>query len=239
MSGRSKAPISSSPAWRPRASSTCSACPERRPSTSTSRCRARPSDSFRRGTSRRPRTWPTPTAASPAGPASVSRPGPGATNLVTGVADAFLDRAPIVVLTGQGDLERMHKESHQYIDVLAIMRPITKWNARVGDPAIIPEVVRKAFKVAEAEKPGSTHIELPEDVMAADTPRASRSPGRSRSTPMPRPPTSPVPRSSSAGPRTRSRSRGTGRSAGERPAPFARSRAEPASRSRRRSWPRG
>ena len=95
--------------------------------------------------------------------------GPGATNLVTGVADAFLDRAPIVVLTGQGDLERMHKESHQYIDVLAIMRPITKWNARVSDPAIIPEVVRKAFKVAEAEKPGSTHIELPEDVMAADT----------------------------------------------------------------------
>jgi acetolactate synthase I/II/III large subunit len=95
--------------------------------------------------------------------------GPGATNLVTGVADAFLDRAPIVVLTGQGDLERMHKESHQYIDVMAIMRPITKWNARVSDPAIIPEVVRKAFKVAEAEKPGSTHIELPEDVMAADT----------------------------------------------------------------------
>src|SRR5205807_2142027 len=92
--------------------------------------------------------------------------GPGATNLVTGVADAFLDRAPMVVLTGQGDLERMHKESHQYIDVLALMRPITKWNARVSDPAIIPEVVRKAFKVAEAEKPGSTHIELPEDVMA-------------------------------------------------------------------------
>ena len=95
--------------------------------------------------------------------------GPGATNLVTGVADAFLDRAPLVVLTGQGDLERMHKESHQYIDVLALMRPITKWNARVGDPAIIPEVVRKAFKVAETEKPGSTHIELPEDVMAAES----------------------------------------------------------------------
>src|SRR5439155_16798624 len=86
--------------------------------------------------------------------------GPGATNLMTGVADAFLDRAPVVVLTGQGDLERMHKESHQYIDVLAIMRPITKWNARVSDPAIIPEVVRKAFKLAEAEKRGSTHIEL-------------------------------------------------------------------------------
>ena len=94
--------------------------------------------------------------------------GPGALNLVTAVADAFLDRAPLVALTGQGDLERMHKESHQYIDLLRVMRPITKWNARLSDPAIIPEVVRKAFKVAEAEKPGATHIELPEDVMAAE-----------------------------------------------------------------------
>jgi acetolactate synthase I/II/III large subunit len=94
--------------------------------------------------------------------------GPGALNLVTAVADAYLDRAPLVALTGQGDLERMHKESHQYIDLLRVMRPITKWNARVTDPAIIPEVVRKAFKVAEGEKPGSTHIELPEDVMAAE-----------------------------------------------------------------------
>src|SRR5215216_2624230 len=94
--------------------------------------------------------------------------GPGALNLVTAVADAFLDRAPLVALTGQGDLERMHKESHQYIDLLRVMRPITKWNARVSDAAIIPEVVRKAFKLAEGEKPGATHIELPEDVMAAD-----------------------------------------------------------------------
>ncbi|MBJ7348376.1 MAG: acetolactate synthase large subunit, partial [Thermoleophilaceae bacterium] len=93
--------------------------------------------------------------------------GPGATNLVTAVADAFLDRAPLVALTGQGDLERMHKESHQYIDVMGIMKPITKWNARLSDPTIIPEVVRKAFKLAESEKPGATHIELPEDVMAA------------------------------------------------------------------------
>jgi acetolactate synthase-1/2/3 large subunit len=92
--------------------------------------------------------------------------GPGATNLVTAVADAFLDRAPLVALTGQSDLGRMHKESHQYIDIVEIMRPITKWNARVTSPEIIPEVVRKAFKVAESEKPGATHLELPEDVMA-------------------------------------------------------------------------
>src|ERR687895_48600 len=94
--------------------------------------------------------------------------GPGATNLVTAVADAYLDRAPLVALTGQGDLERMHKESHQYIDVVRLMRPVTKWNARLSDAAIIPEVVRKAFKVAEGEKPGATHIELPEDVMATE-----------------------------------------------------------------------
>jgi acetolactate synthase-1/2/3 large subunit len=92
--------------------------------------------------------------------------GPGATNLVTAVADAFLDRAPLVALTGQSDLERMHKESHQYIDLVDVMKPITKWNTRLNAPDIIPEVVRKAFKVAESEKPGATHIELPEDVMA-------------------------------------------------------------------------
>ncbi len=92
--------------------------------------------------------------------------GPGATNLVTAVADAFLDRAPLVALTGQSDIERMHKESHQYIDLIGIMRPIVKWNARVSSPEIVPEVVRKAFAVAESEKPGATHLELPEDVMA-------------------------------------------------------------------------
>jgi acetolactate synthase I/II/III large subunit len=94
--------------------------------------------------------------------------GPGALNLVAGVADAYLDRAPLVALTGQGDLARMHKESHQYIDLLRMMRPITKWNARVSDPRIVPEVVRKAFKVAQQQKPGATHLELPEDVMEAE-----------------------------------------------------------------------
>jgi acetolactate synthase I/II/III large subunit len=94
--------------------------------------------------------------------------GPGALNLVTAVADAYLDRAPLVALTGQADLERMHKESHQYIDLVDLLRPITKWNARVNSPDVVPEVVRKAFKVAESEKPGATHLELPEDVMGAE-----------------------------------------------------------------------
>lgn len=95
--------------------------------------------------------------------------GPGATNLLTGVADAFLDHAPIVVLTGQAGTERMHKESHQHLDLLGLLAPVTKWNARVTQPAMLPEAVAKAFKVASAEKPGPTHLELPEDVMAART----------------------------------------------------------------------
>src|SRR5215217_6604729 len=93
--------------------------------------------------------------------------GPGATNLVTGVADAFLDRSPLVALTGQADTERMHKESHQHIDVVSMLAPITKWNARCNSARVIPEVVRKAFRVSQRQKPGPTHIELPEDVMAA------------------------------------------------------------------------
>jgi acetolactate synthase-1/2/3 large subunit len=92
--------------------------------------------------------------------------GPGALNLVTAVADAYLDRAPLVALTGQRALEWMHKESHQFVDLVEVLRPITKWNARVAAPEVIPEVVRKAFKVAEGDKPGATHLELPEDVMA-------------------------------------------------------------------------
>ena len=92
--------------------------------------------------------------------------GPGATNLVTGVADAFLDRAPMVALTGQAGLGKIHREAHQYVDIVRLFGPITKWNQRVERPATIPEIVRKAFRVAQLSKPGPTHIELPEDVAA-------------------------------------------------------------------------
>ncbi|HEX9339676.1 MAG TPA: acetolactate synthase large subunit [Thermoplasmata archaeon] len=101
--------------------------------------------------------------------------GPGSTNLVTGVADAFLDRAPLVAITAQADLSRIHRESHQFVDILELFRPITKWNARIENSATVTEVVRKAFKLAEAEKPGSTHIELPENV-AEEAVRANRTP---------------------------------------------------------------
>lgn len=90
--------------------------------------------------------------------------GPGATNLLTGVVDANLDRAPLVALTGQAALNRRHKESHQYIDVISMFKPVIKWNASIPKAEVIPEAIRKAFKIAQAEKPGATHVELPEDV---------------------------------------------------------------------------
>lgn len=94
--------------------------------------------------------------------------GPGATNLMTGVADAFLDRAPLVAITGQIALSAIHKEAHQYVDTQGLFDSITKWQARVAYPEVVPEVVRKAFKIAEAEKPGPTHIELPEEVASEE-----------------------------------------------------------------------
>ncbi|MBT8486268.1 MAG: acetolactate synthase large subunit [Phycisphaerales bacterium] len=90
--------------------------------------------------------------------------GPGATNLVTGVADGNMDRAPMVVITGQADTQRLHKESHQAMDVVQMFRPITKWARQIIHADNIPEVVRKAFKIAEMEKPGACLIELPEDI---------------------------------------------------------------------------
>jgi acetolactate synthase-1/2/3 large subunit len=94
--------------------------------------------------------------------------GPGATNLVTGIADAFLDRAPMVALTGQTGSDKIHKEAHQFVDIVRMLEPVTKWNQRVEQAGSIPEIVRKAFRVAELEKPGPTHIELPENIAAEE-----------------------------------------------------------------------
>ena len=106
--------------------------------------------------------------------------GPGATNLITGIADAYLDYAPMVAITGQVKLSLVHKESHQYVDVVDMLRPVTKWNARIERPETVPEVVRKAFKVAGAEKPGPTHLELSETIAAAELPSYMRPLGHSR-----------------------------------------------------------
>ncbi len=90
--------------------------------------------------------------------------GPGATNLVTGVADANMDHAPVVAVTGQAGIDRLHKESHQAMDLVALFKPMTKYNAQIVTPEIIPEVVRKALKIAQTEKFGATHIDFPEDI---------------------------------------------------------------------------
>ncbi len=94
--------------------------------------------------------------------------GPGATNLITGIADAQLDRAPLVAITGQSALEKTHKESHQYIDIVTAFKPFTTWNSKITRPDFIPEIVHKAFDIA-TDRPGATHIELPEDVAREST----------------------------------------------------------------------
>ena len=90
--------------------------------------------------------------------------GPGATNLVTGVADANMDYAPVVAIAGQAATNRLHKESHQVLDLVNLFQPITRYATQILNPEIIPEVVRKAFKVAQGAKSGATFIEFPENI---------------------------------------------------------------------------
>jgi acetolactate synthase-1/2/3 large subunit len=90
--------------------------------------------------------------------------GPGATNLITGVADANLDHAPVVAIAGQASTHRLHKESHQVLDLELMFQSITKYSSRLLTPDVINEVVRKAFKLAQTEKTGATFIEFPENL---------------------------------------------------------------------------
>jgi len=94
--------------------------------------------------------------------------GPGATNLITGVADANMDLAPIVAIAGQGSTKRLHKESHQILDLVNLFDPISKYSTQIREGEIIPEIVRKAFKVAQTEKPGCSFIDFPENIAGED-----------------------------------------------------------------------
>ena len=94
--------------------------------------------------------------------------GPGASNLVTGFADANMDNAPIIAVAGQGATTRMHKESHQILDLVRLFQPISKYSIGIRSPQVIPEIVRKAFKVSKAEKPGGCFIDVPENVAATE-----------------------------------------------------------------------
>jgi acetolactate synthase I/II/III large subunit len=90
--------------------------------------------------------------------------GPGAINLLLGVANAQLDSHPLVALTAQAGLDRLYKESHQVVDLVSLFRPVTKWGDQVTLPGSAPELIRKAFKQAQTERPGATFVILPEDV---------------------------------------------------------------------------
>ena len=106
--------------------------------------------------------------------------GPGATNLITGVANSNMDRAPMLVLTGQGATDRLHKESHQIMDVVSMFKPVTKWATTILRPETIPEIVRKAVRLARTEKPGAVHIELPEDIASMEVSGKPMTPRRFR-----------------------------------------------------------
>ncbi len=120
--------------------------------------------------------------------------GPGATNLITGVADANMDRAPLVAIAGQGATTRLHKESHQILNLVNLFSPISKYSTQIREPEIIPEIVRKAFKVATTEKPGCAFIDFPENIAKAEV--AGKQPLRVQS---PTPPAPPVEKVKQAG----------------------------------------
>ncbi|MGD1087446.1 MAG: acetolactate synthase large subunit [Verrucomicrobiota bacterium] len=100
--------------------------------------------------------------------------GPGAINLLLGVADAQTDSVPLVAISAQAGLNRIYKESHQVIDLVAMFKPATKWSDMVLTPAAVPEMVRKAFKVAQTERPGAVYLAVPEDVEAMSAPLEAR-----------------------------------------------------------------
>jgi acetolactate synthase I/II/III large subunit len=92
--------------------------------------------------------------------------GPGAINLLLGTADALTNSTPLVAISAQVRLNRIHKETHQSIDLLSMFMPVTKWAEMIVSPAAVPEMVRQAFQKAETERPGATYLGLPEDVEA-------------------------------------------------------------------------
>ena len=104
--------------------------------------------------------------------------GPGATNLITGVADANLDGAPLIAISGQVETARSQLTSHQYVNLVELFEPITKRSKMVVNPGSINEIVRIAFKYAESEKPGAGFIDLPCDIAQLEVPEISAAPLR-------------------------------------------------------------
>jgi acetolactate synthase I/II/III large subunit len=96
--------------------------------------------------------------------------GPGAINLLLGTADATTNSTPLVALSAQVGMARSFKESHQSVDLVPMFAPVTKWSALMAIPGAAPEMIRKAFKLAQTERPGAVYLAVPEDVEEADVP---------------------------------------------------------------------
>ena len=99
--------------------------------------------------------------------------GPGAINLLLGVADATTNSTPVLALSAQVGMRRSYKESHQSVDLVSMFAPVTKWSALVATPGSVPEMVRKAFKLAQTERPGAVYLAVPEDVEDAAAPETA------------------------------------------------------------------
>src|SRR3989442_286867 len=111
--------------------------------------------------------------------------GPGAINLLLGVADATTNSTPVVALSAQVGMNRKFKESHQGIDLVSMFEPATKWSELIATPDAVPEMIRKAFKLAQTERPGAVYLAVPEDVEKAAAP-LRRDGRRARGHPLPR-----------------------------------------------------
>ncbi|HRW58826.1 MAG TPA: acetolactate synthase AlsS [Chlamydiales bacterium] len=95
--------------------------------------------------------------------------GPGATNIVTGMATAFSERNPVIAITGQVVQRIKFKHSHQNIDAKALFKPITKWSEELDSVEIIPQVLANAFQIAMTPKAGPVHIAIPYNLLNEKT----------------------------------------------------------------------
>ena len=86
--------------------------------------------------------------------------GPGAINLLLGTADATTNSTPLIALSAQVGMNRSFKESHQGVDLVSMFAPVTKWSALAATPGAVPEMIRKAFKLAQTERPGAVYLAI-------------------------------------------------------------------------------
>ena len=111
--------------------------------------------------------------------------GPGATNLLTGIANAYMDSVPMIILTGQVPSGLMGTDAFQEVDVFGMSMPVVKHSIIIRDPMRIPELMAEAFQIAESGRPGPVLIDLPKDVLQAEAyptlppvPRSTAGPSR-------------------------------------------------------------